>query len=90
MTVTVAGPLQQLEQLTADMFAVQVDLTGYGLGNWELVPVFQGMEEGKFPNMTVTLREQRIHVTLVSAAEAGPSQQAPEETEPETNPAQTP
>ena len=90
VTVTVAGPLQQLEQLTADMFAVQVDLTGYGLGNWELVPVFQGMEEGKFPNMTVTLREQRIHVTLVSAAEAGPSQQAPEETEPETNPAQTP
>lgn len=69
VTVDVAGPLQQLEQLTADLFTVQVDLSGYGPGEWELVPSFQGPNAAKFPYVTAALREQHIRVTLLNPAE---------------------
>ena len=68
VTVTVEGPLRQLEQLTAEMFTAQVDLAGYGPGEWELVPVFQGLNAGKFPDVIASLQEQRVRVTLISAA----------------------
>ena len=64
--VVATGSLQQLEQLTTDMFSVQVDLSGYGPGEWELVPSFQWPNSSKFPNVAAALQDQRIRVTLVS------------------------
>ena len=64
--VAATGSLQQLEQLTSDMFSAQVDLSGYGPGEWELVPSFQWPSSSKYPNVAAALQEQRIRVTLVS------------------------
>ena len=64
--VVATGSLQQLEQLTTDMFSAQVDLSGYGPGEWELVPSFQWPNSSKFPNVAAALQDQRIRVTLVN------------------------
>ena len=77
VTVTAAGSLHQLEQLTADMFTVQVDLSGYGPGEWELVPAFQGPDASKFPDVTAALQTQRIRVTLLNPAEETPAEPTP-------------
>ena len=92
VTVTVAGPLWQLEQLTADMFTAQVDLTGYGPGKWELVPVIQALDEDRFSDVTVTLQEQRVRVTLVGVVEEESKEEPTEQTqsEPGTEPTGTP
>ena len=74
VTVTAAGPLRQLEQLTADLYTVQVDLSGLGPGEWELVPAFQGLNANKFPDVTTTFQEQRIRVTLLAPAEETPAE----------------
>jgi YbbR domain-containing protein len=101
-TVVAAGPLRQLDQLTADQLVVYADLTGYGPGDWELVPVIQSPSAGKFPGVTVALREQHIQLTLLAVVVEEPAP-APEPTmepteEPteesaddgETKPSQTP
>ena len=80
--VVATGSLQQLEQLTSDMFSAQVDLSGYGPGEWELVPSFQWPSSSKYPNVAAALQEQRIRVTLVSTVV--------EEPEAETNAEGTP
>ena len=69
VTVVATGSLQQLDQLTSDMFSAQVDLSGYGPGEWELVPSFQWPSSSKYPNVAAVLREQHIRVTLLSPAE---------------------
>ena len=76
VTVVASGPLFQLEQLTADMFTVQADLTGYGPGEWELVPLLQNNGASRFPSVIAALQEQRIRVTLMTPAT--------EEAEPQT------
>ncbi len=65
-TVLAAGPLRQLDQLTADLFSVQVDLTGYGVGDWELVPVIQGPSAKRYPGVTYALLEQLVQVSLTT------------------------
>ncbi len=69
VTVVASGPERQLDQLTVDQFTAQVDLSTYGAGEWELVPVFQWSGSGRLPDLTVGLREERITVTLNSTAE---------------------
>lgn len=94
VTVVAAGPLRELELLTADQLKVYVDLAGYAPGTWELIPVIQLPGAGQFPGVTVALREQRIQVTLTApAAEEPPalSESEPEgESEAETKPEETP
>ena len=68
VTVVASGPLFQLEQLTADMFTVQADLTGYGPGEWELVPLLQNNGASRFPSVIAALQEQRIRVKLMTPA----------------------
>ena len=93
VNLTIAGPLRQIEPLKADYFTVSVDLANYGPGEWELVPVVQGPNTNKFPDVTVTLQEQRILLTLlIPAPEATPTpvptpEPTPEPTaEPTANP----
>ena len=76
MTLTVSGPLKQVEQVTPESLTVKVDLAGYGPGEWELIPVIQGLDLNRFPNVTVTLQEQRVRVTLTAPAAEGPEPQA--------------
>ena len=94
VTVVAAGPLRELDLLTADQLMVYVDLAGYAPGTWELIPVIQLPGAGQFPGVTVALREQRIQVTLTApAAEEPPalSESEPEgESEAETKPEETP
>lgn len=68
VTVLATGTLRQLEQLTVDHFTAQVDLTGYGPGEWTLVPVLQGPDTAKFPTVTFALQDQMIQVMLMSIA----------------------
>ena len=82
VTVVASGPLFQLEQLTADMFTVQADLTGYGPGEWELVPLLQNNGASRFPSVIAALQEQRFRVTLMTPAT--------EEAEPQTGSAGNP
>ena len=94
VTVVAAGPLRELDLLTADQLKVYVDLAGYAPGTWELIPVIQLPGAGQFPGVTVALQEQRIQVTLtVPAAEEPPAlpESEPEgESEAETKPEETP
>ena len=76
MTLTVSGPLKQVEQVTPESLTVKVDLAGYGPGEWELIPVIQGLDLNRFPNVTVTLQEQRVRVTLTAPAAEEPESQA--------------
>ena len=76
MTLTVSGPLKQVEQVTPESLTVKVDLAGYGPGEWELIPVIQGLDLNRFPNVTVTLQEQRVRVTLTAPAAEEPEPQA--------------
>ena len=64
--LTVSGPLKQVEQVTPESLTVKVDLAGYGPGDWELIPVAQGLDANRFPDVTVALQEQRVQVTLLS------------------------
>ena len=64
--LTVSGPLKQVEQVTPESLTVKVDLAGYGPGDWELIPVAQGLDANRFPDVTVALQEQRVKVTLLS------------------------
>lgn len=76
MTLTVSGPLKQVEQVTPESLTVKVDLAGYGPGEWELIPVIQGLDLNRFSNVTVTLQEQRVRVTLTAPAAEEPEPQA--------------
>lgn len=76
VTLTVSGPLKQVEQVTPESLTVKVDLAGYGSGEWELIPVIQGLDLNRFPNVTVTLQEQRVRVTLTAPAAEEPEPQA--------------
>ena len=76
MTLTVSGPLKQVEQVTPESLTVKVDLAGYGPGEWELIPVIQGLDLNRFPNVIVTLQEQRVRVTLTAPAAEEPEPQA--------------
>lgn len=80
--LTVSGPLKQVEQVTPESLTVKVDLAGYGPGDWELIPVVQGLDANRFPDVTVTLQEQRVKVTLLSPVT--------EETAPQTGTEDTP
>ena len=80
--LTVSGPLKQVEQVTPESLAVKVDLAGYGPGDWELIPVAQGLDANRFPDVTVALQEQRVQVTLLSPVT--------EETAPQTGTEDTP
>ena len=82
MTLTVSGPLKQVEQVTPESLTVKVDLAGYGPGDWELIPVVQGLDANRFPDVTVALQEQRVQVTLLSPVT--------EETAPQTGTEDTP
>ena len=74
VNVVAEGPLKQLEQLSPDHFTAQVDLSNYGPGEWELVPLLQGPSGNKFPDVTCALQEQRILLTLlVPVPEATPT-----------------
>lgn len=74
VNVMAEGPLKQVELLSADFFTVQVDLANYGPGQWELIPLIQGPNANKFPDVITTLLEQRIQVTLlIPALEATPT-----------------
>ncbi len=66
VTVAAAGSLQQLEQITSELFTAQVDLANLGPGEWELVPVLLWPSTNKFPGVNADLQEQRIRVTLVN------------------------
>ena len=81
-TVVVSGPLKQVEQVTPESLTVKVDLAGYGPGDWELIPVAQGLDANRFPDVTVALQEQRVQVTLLSPVT--------EETAPQTGTEDTP
>ena len=86
VNVNAEGPLRQVEQLSPDLFTVQVDLANYGPGEWELIPSIQGPNANKFPDVTFTLQEQKILLTLMPPVpEATPT---PEPT-PEATPAPT-
>ena len=76
VTLTVSGPLKQMEQVTPESLTVKVDLAGYGPGEWELIPVIQGLDLNRFPNVIVTLQEQRVRVTLTAPAAEEPEPQA--------------
>lgn len=76
MTLTVSGPLKQVEQVTPESLTVKVDLAGYGPGEWELIPVIQGLDLNRFSNVIVTLQEQRVRVTLTAPAAEEPEPQA--------------
>ena len=80
--LTVSGPLKQAEQVTPESLTVKVDLAGYGPGDWELIPVAQGLDANRFPDVTVALQEQRVQVTLLSPVT--------EETAPQTGTEDTP
>ena len=80
--LTVSGPLKQAEQVTPESLTVKVDLAGYGPGDWELIPVVQGLDANRFPDVTVALQEQRVQVTLLSPVT--------EETAPQTGTEDTP
>ena len=80
--LTVSGPLKQVEQVTPESLTVKVDLAGYGPGDWELIPVAQGLDANRFPDVTVALQEQRVKVTLLSSVT--------EETAPQTGTEDTP
>ena len=85
VTVLASGALRHLEQLAADLFSVQVDLSGYGAGDWDLVPVVQSLNADKFPDVTYVLTDQLIEVSLINVL--------PEETPvptPEPTPVPTP
>ena len=75
VNVVAEGPLRQVELLSPDFFAVQVDLANYGPGEWELVPTIQGpTNPNKFPDVAFSLQEQRILLTLLSTVpEATPT-----------------
>ncbi len=77
VNVVAEGPLKQVEQLSPDFFTVHVDLANYGPGEWELIPLIQGPNSNKFPNVTTSLQEQRIFLTLLI-----PAQEATPEPEP--------
>ena len=83
VNVIATGPLRQIEQLVSDFYTVQVDLANYGPGEWELVPVIQSLNLNKFPDVTNTLQEARILVTLVNPAQETPVPEAPATPEPE-------
>ena len=80
--LTVSGPLKQVEQVTPESLTVKVDLAGYGPGDWELIPVAQGLDANRVPDVTVALQEQRVKVTLLSPVT--------EETAPQTGTEDTP
>lgn len=80
--LTVSGPLKRVEQVTPESLTVKVDLAGYGPGDWELIPVAQGLDANRFPDVTVALQEQRVQVTLLSPVT--------EETAPQTGTEDTP
>ena len=75
VTLTVSGPLRQVEQVTADAFTVKADLANLGPGTWELIPTVQAADADRFPGLTAVLETQRVQVTL--------SLQVVEEPEPE-------
>ena len=87
VTVLAVGPVRQLEQLTAELFTAQLDLTGYGPGEWELVPVLQGPNVDKFPGVTFTLQEQRVLAALI-APEPTPAPTPEPTSEPTPEPTQ--
>ena len=70
VTVSLSGPLRQLELLTAGQLTAYVDLTGYGEGSWELIPVIRGLDDSRFSGVIAALQEQRIQVTLAAPAAA--------------------
>ncbi len=72
VTLNAAGPLQQVEKLTAEAFTVEVDLSGYGPGTWELIPAVQGPDPERFPGVSVSLAEQRVQLTLRTVAAEEP------------------
>ena len=80
--LTVSGPLKLVEQVTPESLTVKVDLAGYGPGDWELIPVAQGLDANRFPDVTVALQEQRVKVTLLPPVT--------EETAPQTGTEDTP
>jgi len=71
VSVTVTGPQRQVEQLSPDFLSAQVDLASYGPGEWELIPVIQGPNANKFPDVVVSAQDQRILVTLVASVTEG-------------------
>ena len=77
-TVVVSGPLKQVEQVTPESLAVKVDLAGYGPGDWELIPVVQGLDQNRFPDVIVALQNQRVQVSLVSTVTAETTPQTEE------------
>ena len=77
-TVVVSGPLKQVEQVTPESLAVKVDLAGYGPGDWELIPVVQGLDQNRFPDVIVALQNQRVQVSLASTVTAETTPQTEE------------
>ena len=76
--VVVSGPLKQVEQVTPESLAVKVDLAGYGPGDWELIPVVQGLDQNRFPDVIVALQNQRVQVSLASTVTAETTPQTEE------------
>ena len=81
VTITVTGPLRQLDRLTPDMFTALVDLSHYGPGSWELIPVIRNDSIARFPDVVIVSQASRIQVTLESPVVEEP------EPEPEPEPA---
>ena len=81
VTITVTGPLRQLDRLTPDMFTALVDLSHYGPGSWELIPVIRNDSIARFPDVVIVSQAPRIQVTLESPVVEEP------EPEPEPEPA---
>ena len=77
-TVVVSGPLKQVEQVTPESLAVKVDLAGYGPGDWELIPVVQGLDQNRFPDVIVAVQNQRVQVSLASTVTAETTPQTEE------------
>lgn len=89
VTVSLSGPLRQLELLMGGQMTAYVDLTGYGAGSWELIPVIRGLDDSRFSDIVATLQEPRIQVTLAAPA-AEPTLAEPTEPEPGEAPEETP
>ena len=77
-TVVVSGPLKQVEQVTPESLAVKVDLAGHGPGDWELIPVVQGLDQNRFPDVIVAVQNQRVQVSLASTVTAETTPQTEE------------
>ena len=77
-TVVGSGPLKQVEQVTPESLAVKVDLAGYGPGDWELIPVVQGLDQNRFPDVIVAVQNQRVQVSLASTVTAETTPQTEE------------